>query len=235
MTSPDGVGLERVVVVGASGFGRECLDVLEAMAASGSPVEVVGVVDDGPSELNMERLAARGVAYLGTVDEWLAGDAVTRRYVLGIGSPAVRRRLAARLEGTGARPFTAIHPSAVIGSEVEMGEGPVVCAGAVVSTNVRLGCHVHVNPSATIGHDAMLGDFVSVNPGAVISGEVVIGAETLVGAAATLLQGLSVGEGTIVGAGALVTKCVPAGVTVKGLPGKWALSFSSEKKLETLE
>ena len=56
MTSP-----ERVVVVGASGFGRECLDVLEAMAAAGSPVEVAGVVDDGPSELNLERLAARGI------------------------------------------------------------------------------------------------------------------------------------------------------------------------------
>ena len=46
MTSPDRVVPERVVVVGASGFGRECLDVLEAMAAAGSPVEVAGVVAD---------------------------------------------------------------------------------------------------------------------------------------------------------------------------------------------
>ncbi|CCH70773.1 Acetyltransferases (The isoleucine patch superfamily) [Phycicoccus elongatus Lp2] len=221
MTSPDGFGLERVVVVGASGFGRECLDVLEAMAAAGSPVEVVGVVDDGPSELNMERLAARGVAYLGTVDEWLAGDAVTRRYVLGIGSPAVRRRLAARLEGTGARPFTAIHPSATFGARVAKGEGAVVCAGVAVSTNVRLGRHVHLNPNVTVGHDAVLSDFVSVNPGAVISGEVVLGTAALVGASATLLQNLWIGKGALIGAGAVVTRNVPAGVVVKGVPGTW--------------
>ena len=63
---------ERVVVVGASGFGRECLDVLDAMVAAGSAVEVAGVVDDGPSELNLERLTARGVGHLGTMDGWLA-------------------------------------------------------------------------------------------------------------------------------------------------------------------
>ena len=188
MTSP-----ERVVVVGASGFGRECLDVLEAMAAAGSPVEVAGVVDDGPSELNLERLTARGVRYLGTVEEWMAAGEVPTKYVLGVGSPEVRRRLVGVLEDAGARPFTAIHPSATFGAQVVVGEGVVVCAGVAVSTNVRLGRHVHLNPNATIGHDAVLADFVSVNPAAVISGEVAVGERSLVGAAATVLQGLSVG------------------------------------------
>src|SRR6188508_1027519 len=117
MTSP-----ERVVVVGASGFGRECLDVLEAMAAAGSPVEVVGVVDDGPSELNLERLAARDVAFVGTIEEWLSSRVADERYVLGIGSPEVRRRLVSRIEHAGARPFTAVHPSATFGACVAVGE-----------------------------------------------------------------------------------------------------------------
>jgi sugar O-acyltransferase (sialic acid O-acetyltransferase NeuD family) len=212
---------ERVVVIGASGFGRECLDVLEAMAAAGSPLEVVGVVDDGPSELNLERLAARGVAFLGTVDQWLAMDAHGRGYVLGVGSPEVRRRLVARLDGAGVQPFTAVHPSATFGARVVLGEGVVVCAGVAVSTNVRLGQYVHLNPNATIGHDAVLGEFVSVNPGAVVSGEVVVGEATMLGASSTILQGLTVGAGVVVGAGAVVTKDVPDGVVVKGVPGAW--------------
>jgi sugar O-acyltransferase (sialic acid O-acetyltransferase NeuD family) len=211
---------ERVVVVGASGFGRECLDVVDAMAAAGSMVEVSGVVDDGPSDLNLERLAARGVTYLGTVEEWLSLESPAR-YILGIGSPQVRRDLVDRLEGAGADPFTAIHPSATFGACVEVGEGVVVCAGVTISTNVRLGRHVHVNPNATIGHDAVLGDFVSVNPAAVISGEVSIGEGTLVGAAATILQELSVGVSTVVGAGSVVTKDLPNNVVVKGIPGRW--------------
>jgi sugar O-acyltransferase (sialic acid O-acetyltransferase NeuD family) len=209
---------ERVVVVGASGFGRECLDVLDAMAAAGLLVEVTGVVDDGPSELNLERLAARGVAFLGTVEEWLATHEQPWRYVLGVGSPSARRRLVARLEDAEAQPFTAIHPSATLGARVEVGEGVIVCAGATISTNVRLGRHVHVNPNATIGHDADLQDFVSVNPSVVVSGEVRVGEAAMLGAAATVLQCLIVGEGTIVGAGSVVTKDLPPHVVAYGAP-----------------
>lgn len=217
MTSP-----ERVVVVGASGFGRECLDVLEAMAAAGTAVEVVGVVDDAPSESNLKRLAARGSAYLGTVEAWLGSAGPVERYVLGIGDPVVRRRLVSRLGEAGAQPFTAIHPSATFGACVVVEEGVVVCAGAAISTNVRLGRFVHVNPNATIGHDAILGKYVSVNPAAVVSGEVQVGEGSLVGAAATILQNLHVGECATVGAGAVLTKDLPDNVVAMGVPASWA-------------
>lgn len=210
----------EVVVVGASGFGRECLDVLEAMIASGAAIELVGVVDDGPSDVNLQRLRARRVEYLGSIASWLAHRG-NERYVLGIGNPAVRSEIVATLDLAGARAASAVHPSAQFGAETVPAEGLVVCAGATLSTNVRLGRHVHINPNATIGHDAELRDFVSINPAAVISGDVRVDAGTLVGASATILQGLSVGKGTIVGAGSVVTKNVPAGVVVKGVPGGW--------------
>jgi len=215
---------QQVVVVGASGFGRECLDVLEAMSAAGVEIDVLGVVDDAPSEVNLERLAARGVSCLGTVSQWLGSESAEadKRYVLGIGDPSVRRRLVERLDDVGVLPFTALHPNATVGARAVLGDGVVVCAGATISTNVRLGRHVHVNPNATIGHDAKLGDYVSVNPGAVISGEVTIGDGTLVGANATILQGLDVGREAVIGAGSVVTRHVPSAVVVKGVPGAWA-------------
>lgn len=215
------MGTERVVVIGASGFGRECLDVLDAMIAVGADLTIVGVVDDAPTPANLERLRARGVEFLGDRAAWLASGSADARYVLGVGSPGVRRRLVADLDAAGRRPLTAIHPSATFGARTTLAEGVVVCAGACVSNNVRLGRHVHVNPNATIGHDADLRPFVSINPAAVISGEVIVGEETLVGAAATVLQNLIVGERVTVGAGAVVTKNVPDGVVVKGVPGTW--------------
>lgn len=215
-------GIERVLVVGASGFGREALDVLEAMSAAGDRIEIVGVLDDRPSEDNLTRLADRSVAYLGSIDLWLAEGEREVRFVLGIGSPEVRQRLVERLEAVGMQTFTAVHPSATLGARTQLAPGVVVCAGAAISTNVRLGRQVHVNPNATIGHDSVLHDYVSVNPAATISGEVEIGRGTLVGAAATILQNLSVGERTVVGAGAVVTKSVPSNVVVKGVPGVWA-------------
>lgn len=212
---------ERVVVIGASGFGRESLDVLDAMKKSDAFIEIIGVIDDAPSEKNLERLEDRGISYLGTLENWLMGGPVAVRYVLGIGNPQIRRRVASRLDSAGLSPFTAVHPTAAIGEKSVLGPGAVVCAGAVISTNVRLERHVHVNPNATIGHDSLLGDYVSINPASVVSGEVKLGPGVLVGAAATILQNLSVGSGTIVGAAALVTKDIPDNVVVTGVPGTW--------------
>ena len=40
--------------------------------------------------------------------------------------------------------------------------------------------------------------------------------------AASVVQGLSIGADTTVGAGAVVTRTVPDGVVVKGVPGVWS-------------
>ncbi|MCA0290272.1 MAG: acetyltransferase [Actinobacteria bacterium] len=211
---------EQVVVVGASGFGRESLDVLDALVRDGAPIEIRGVVDDNPHPDDRARLEARGVAYLGTIEAGLLA-AGSLSYVLGIGSPTVRRRLVERCDAAGLTAYTAVHPSAAIGTQPAIAPGSVVCARAVVSTNVTLGRHTHINPNATIGHDSVLEDFVSMNPGAVVSGAVTIGTGTLVGASATILQNLVIGSGVTVGAGAVVTRDVPDGVIVKGVPGRW--------------
>ncbi|MGD7733879.1 acetyltransferase [Propionibacteriaceae bacterium G57] len=214
-------GAQQVVVVGASGFGRESLDVLEAMVSSGAHLEVLGVVDDAPSATNLDRLAGRGVRHLGGLETWIATAAADVQYVLGIGSPAVRARLVARLDEAGREAFTAVHPSATFGAGSEPSQGSVVCAGAAVSTNVRFGRHVHVNPNVTIGHDSELADFVSLNPGSIISGECLIDEQTLVGAGAVVLQQLHVGPRCIIGACACVTRAVPADSIAVGVPARW--------------
>ena len=211
---------EQVVVVGASGFGRETLDTLGAMIAVGSQISITGVIDDLPSEANLARIEARGVEHLGTLDDWLASGQ-DAKFLLAIGAPAIRRKLVDKLEAAGRHPFTAVHPTAILGARTVLEAGAIVSAGAILSTNVHLGRHVHVNPGVVIGHDSVAEDFVSINPAAVISGEVHLESGVLVGAAATVLQHLRVASSSTVGAGAVVTKNVPPNVVVKGVPGAW--------------
>lgn len=209
-----------VIVVGAGGFGREALDVVQAMVMQGPDnIRILGVVDDAPSEQNMSFLAERRIPMLGPLEALLA-QPIAVQYLIGVGSPRVRESIAGRLDGAQRAPFTAIHPSATVGSQSRLGPGSIVCAGAQVSTNVTAGRHTHINPASVIGHDTELGDWVSVNPAAVISGDVRVGPGTLIGANATVLQGLTIGARAVIGAAACVVRDVPQNATVKGVPAR---------------
>lgn len=213
---------EDIVVVGAGGFGRETLDVIEAInAASVDPVwNILGVVDDDPAAVQQARLAERGIPLLGPVEVLhdLHADAC---FVIGVGAPVARARIAAEIRAAGSRRAAMlVHPAAVVGSRTVLGAGSVVCGGVQLSTNVVLGEHVHLNPGAIVGHDARLDDFVSINPGAVISGEVQVRREVLIGAGAVVLQGLEVRASSLVGAGACVTRDVDRDAVVVGVPAR---------------
>ncbi|GAA3323919.1 acetyltransferase [Paeniglutamicibacter sulfureus] len=214
----------EAVLIGAGGFGREVLDVVEACNASqrhgtDKYIRLLGVVDDSPSDVNLNRLKDRGYDHLGGVEDILA-QKTAGNFVLGIGDPKVKRGVAERLENAGWHPMTVVHPSAVVGSVRAIGAGAIICGGVQLSTNTRLGRHVHLNPNSTIGHDTVLEDFVSVNPGAIVSGDVLVQSRTLIGAGAIILQQLSIGEDALVGAGACVTRSVAADTVVIGVPAR---------------
>jgi sugar O-acyltransferase (sialic acid O-acetyltransferase NeuD family) len=210
-----------VVVVGAGGFGRETIDIIEALNYENGTdtLTLVGVLDDDPSAANLERLAAREVSYLGGIARWIeTGEPA--QYLLAVGNPVVRRKLVTYFDAAGRVSAGVVHPQAVIGSEVRIGRGTIICAGVQVSTNVALGDFVHLNPNATVGHDTTLGAYVSVNPAAVISGECRIEPEVLVGAGCVILAGLRVRTKSIVGAAACVVRDVSRATVVKGVPAR---------------
>jgi len=208
-----------LVVIGAGGFGRETLDVVEAINHVHETYRLIGVADDAPSDVFLERLAARGYRHLGSVDDWLASGAGDR-YVVGVGTPATRAAIVVHVGDRVSAAAALVHPAASVGSQFVARDGTVVCAHATISTNVRLGRHVHVNPAAIIGHDSTCADHVSINPGATLSGEVTVATRVLVGAGAVVLQGLTIGPDAIVGAAACVTHDVAPGAVVKGVPAR---------------
>jgi sugar O-acyltransferase (sialic acid O-acetyltransferase NeuD family) len=198
-----------LVLFGSGGHASDVLACVEAINARASTFDVLGWLDDDASAAG-ERLVARGVHRIAAVPEG-AGVAI------GIGYPEPRARVADRLD---VDLVTLVHPSAVVGTGVMLGAGVHVLDGAHVSPLASLADLVLVSYLAAVGHDSRVGRATSVMPGAVVSGDCTIGAGVVVGANATILEGVTIGDGARVGAGAVVTRDVPAGVTVTGVPAR---------------
>jgi sugar O-acyltransferase (sialic acid O-acetyltransferase NeuD family) len=204
-----------LVIVGAGGFGRECLDIVEALNEDGAGISFLGFVDDGGGDPDL--LARRHVACLGPVHD--AADHAAR-YVIAIGDGSVRTTIAARLTAAGMAAPVLVHPQATLGSACTVGAGMILNAGARATTNVTFGDHVQLHANAAVGHDAVLEDAVSVFPGATVSGAVVLEREVTIGTGANVLPGVRVGARSFVGAGAVVVADVPADTVVAGVPAR---------------
>jgi sugar O-acyltransferase (sialic acid O-acetyltransferase NeuD family) len=198
----------RLVIVGAGGFGREVFQLLLDINAASPTFDVLGFLDDG--EVQLPRLERLGASLLGASSA-LAGLGAS--FVIAIGSPDTRRRIDARLRSS-APTAILTHPSASVGSDVDVGAGAVIAAGARLTTNVSLGRHVHVNVNCTIGHDVVIEDYATLYPGVHLGGGCVIEAGATLGTGCVVLPGVRVGRGAIVGAGAVVARDVRPDTTV---------------------
>ena len=206
--------LRRLFVFGAGGFGREVAWLAEQI--HGSALEVLFLVDDAAYvSAPVNGLRVRLVEEI-TAEE---GDG----FVVAVGDPILRRRAAELCLKRGLRPVILVHPKAEHSRYIELKGGSIICAGNILTTNIKLGFHVHVNLDCTIGHDVEIGDFATLSPGVHVSGNVKIGENVFIGTGATIINGstsvpLVIENSAVIAAGACVTKPVEAGALVAGVP-----------------
>ncbi|MEM1399511.1 MAG: acetyltransferase [Pseudomonadota bacterium] len=202
----------RVVLYGAGGHGRVCLDIARAAgwaiagfcdsaAMVGSRIHGAEVIANDPTELDGE-------------------DYGPLSYFPSVGRQDVRRRVLMAMQKTGLEVPSLIHPKAVVSDGAFIGPGTVIMPGAVIAIDSHVGAGCIVNHGATIDHDNQLGEGAKIGPGANLAGSVSVGAWANIGAGAVLIPGVSVGEGSVVGAGAVVIRDVEASTTVAGVPAR---------------
>jgi sugar O-acyltransferase (sialic acid O-acetyltransferase NeuD family) len=114
----------------------------------------------------------------------------------------------------------AIHPSTIIGMNVELGVGIVIMAGCIINPNAIVGDFCFFATGAQLEHDCKIGDFASISAGSITGGKVNIGKYSAIALGVTIMDRLNIGENTVVGSGSLVIKDLPDNVLAYGHPAK---------------
>jgi sugar O-acyltransferase (sialic acid O-acetyltransferase NeuD family) len=152
--------------------------------------------------------------------DWLGERSRTLAVAVGLGNPAPKRRVIERLRQHALAFPSIVHPRAVIGRFVEVGEGCVICPGVIITTDIRIGRFVTFNFDLTVGHDCTIDDYVTLAPGVHLSGYVHVCEGADLGAGVVTVPGIEIGAWSVVGAGAAATKSVPANCTAVGVPAR---------------
>lgn len=206
--------MRELYIVGAGGFGREVYGWLQA-ADDVSDWQFRGFLDD-----NSEAL--KHLDYDKGVVAPIEGFAVTpsQLFVCGIGEISTKIKLCRPLLEQGAEFLTVVHPTAVVGRNVQLGQGVVLCPGVILTCDIRVGDMVMINCSSTVGHDATIGNWCTISAHCDLTGHTRLGQGVFMGSGARVIPGKSVGDQAVVGAGSVVIQSVAAGQKVFGNPAR---------------
>ena len=209
--------MKNLIIIGAGDFGREVSWLVERINAAAPTWNLLGFVDDAPA---LQGIMVDGYPVLGTT-QWLEQLTEETYAVCSIGTGRIRKAVMERvLQQKNLHPATLIDPAAIVGRDVQVGEGCVICAGTVLTVNIVLEAHTILNLNCTVGHDTVLETCCTVHPGSNLSGKVRVGACTDIGTGTKIIQGLQIASGCTLGAGAAVVKDITESGTYVGVPAK---------------
>lgn len=207
--------LEPILLLGAGGHARACIDVIEQ---EGRYV-VAGLV--GLSHEVGSRILDYPV--LG-IDADLPG--LLNRYsnvLVAVGqieSPEIRIRLFDLLQKNSCSLPVIVSPHAYVSPHVKLGSGTIAMHGAMINAGAVVGKNCIINSQALVEHDVVIADHCHIATAAVVNGGVRIGLGTFVGSGANVRQEINIGELCLIGMGQRVLSDCEAGTCMppKRLP-----------------
>lgn len=201
---------KKLIIIGASGHGKVVADLAIKM---NNWHGVVFLDDDESIKTSM------GLEVIGkTADAFSYKDEAD--FFVAIGNNVMREKIQEKLIYEGLPIAKLIHPSAVIGIDVEIGIGTAVMAGVVINSSAKIGKGCIINTSASVDHDNFIGDYVHISPGVKTAGSVSVDKCTWLGIGSIVSNNVNICSGCKVGAGAVVIKDISEPGTYAGVPAR---------------
>ena len=205
-----GVQMNRLLIIGAGGHGRVVADCAEKQG-----YKDIAFIDD----CYPERTSSGKWQVIGKVNDWQKLIAQSD-LIVAFGNNELRQKTIQYLQENQVVIKSIVHPTAVIGSDIELGESCVIFANAVVNIGSKIADGCIINTGATIDHDCQLEQLVHISPGAHIAGGVKIGAYSWIGIGSAVVEYIELAQNTKTGAGAAIIAPTEENSLYVGVPAK---------------
>jgi len=207
--------MKDLYILGAGGFGREVYGWLLDEQKLLTQYRLRGFIDDAPTALDSMPIDAEVVASFSALP-----DFANAAFICGIGNVALKRKLCEPMRAAGAEFLSLIHPTALVGRNVRLGQGVVLCPRVTLTCDIELGDLVMLNCHSSAGHDVVIQDWVTVSAHCDLTGGTQVGEAAFLGSGVRVIPGKRIGAQATVGAGSVVIRNVPEGGRVFGNPAR---------------
>lgn len=206
--------MKKIIIVGASGFGREIVQIIEDINDMNPVWEILGFIDDNPNALDG---CECDYHILGSIKDWIPSG--EEEYACALAFPEIKEKIVTMLKEKGAKFATIIHPTALINKHAKIGEGVIISPFSKVNPDTRVGDFVTILGSG-IGHDAIVDDYSTLSGKVSVNGHVHIGKKVYAACGVLIAPSKNIGDGATLGIGSVVVSNVKPGITVFGNPAK---------------
>jgi acetyltransferase EpsM len=195
----------NISIIGAGGHSKVIIDIIREIGN----YNIVGIYDDNKMGY------FSGIKIIGKISEI---NNTTDYFIIGIGNDKIRKKISEEYKQL--KWATLIHPKTIISKTATIKDGTVICAGAIIQTEVEVGKHCIINTNCSIDHESIIGDYCSICPSSTICGQVKLGESSFIGANSTIIQTIEIGKESIIGAGTVVIRNIPNNSKVVGNPAR---------------
>ena len=202
-----------IYIVGTGGFAREVLFLLDDLGRFGDVKAFLEPASIWEERFKESEIMEKKVL---PMSDYRPSKG---QVIIGVADAKIRKLSTEQLP-VGTDYLTVVHPSACVSRWCKIGEGSVITAGCIVTTQVDLGVHCHLNLGTTIGHDTKVKSFFTTAPAVNISGVCNIHESVYFGTGAATRQGINICSDVTIGMGAMVVKDITEAGTYVGIPAK---------------
>lgn len=203
----------RLLIIGAGGYGRELADYL-LTSEYPENTQLAGYLDDNPQALKNKKSKLP-----------ILGDITTFKFMeddmalIAIADITIKMDLVDKLRGR-VKFFTLVSERSLIGSNVKIGEGAIICPGAKLGSNMTIGDFVSVNVDSVLGHDSVIGDYCSIMPNVDVGGGAIVGKSVFLATKSVVAPSITVCAESYLGVGSINIKDVTSPGTYFGNPAR---------------